>query len=206
MSYLYLHFLQSTFFCKAHSTVLHPVKTPTMWPPKEDFEDTKGVIRIHIEEEQTTQWLTRVMLIRWRGVLYPLKTSHPNIRQKKRFLRQYLLTFPEQHLSSPPVFSGVCVTRSLVLCVCFVDRCLSFCTFSFGHCAVCSSSIFWLPLWYLQTLLNCTKFSSKHVIFFCFFTSDREDDHHSYMYTPKWVYCWRLFWWQFWRKFFCIFV
>jgi hypothetical protein len=41
------------------------------------------------------------------------------------------------------------------LCVCFVDRCLSLCTFSFVHCVVCSSSIygFWLPLWYLQTLL-----------------------------------------------------
>ena len=53
------------------------------------------------------------------------------------------------------VFSGVRVTRFLVLCVCFVDGCLSFCTFSFGHCVVCSSSIygFWLPLWYLQTLL-----------------------------------------------------
>jgi hypothetical protein len=33
---------------------------------------------------------------------------------------------------TPPVFSGVRVTRSLVLYVCFVDRCLSFCTFSFG--------------------------------------------------------------------------
>jgi len=54
-----------------------------------------------------------------------------------------------------PVFSGVFVTRSLVLCVCFVDRCLSFCTFSFGHCVVCSSIYgFWLPLWYLQTLLE----------------------------------------------------
>ena len=64
-----------------------------------------------------------------------------------------LPTLPE-HLSSPLVFSGVRVTRSLVLCVCFVDRCLSICTFSFGHCVVCSSSIyiFWLPLWYLQTL------------------------------------------------------
>jgi hypothetical protein len=41
-----------------------------------------------------------------------------------------------------PVFSGVRVTRSLVLYVCFVDRCLSFCTFSFGHCVVCSSSIY----------------------------------------------------------------
>jgi len=29
------------------------------------------------------------------------------------------------------------------------------CPFSFGHCFVCSSSIygFWLPHWYLQTLL-----------------------------------------------------
>ena len=54
------------------------------------------------------------------------------------------------------VFSVVRVTRSLDLCVCFVDRCLSFCNFSFGHCVVCPSSIyrFWLPLLYLQTLLG----------------------------------------------------
>ena len=33
----------------------------------------------------------------------------------------------------------------------FVDHYLFFCTFSFGHCIVCSSSIYdlWLPLWYL---------------------------------------------------------
>jgi hypothetical protein len=70
-------------------------------------------------------------------------------------VEQELLTLPE-HLISPPVFSGVRVTRSLVLYVCFVDRCLSFCTFSFDHCVVCSSAIygFWLPLWYLQTLLK----------------------------------------------------
>ena len=70
-------------------------------------------------------------------------------------VEQELLILPE-HLSSPPVFSGVRVTRSLVLYVCFVDRCLSFCTFSFGHSVVCSCSIygFWLPLWYLQTLLD----------------------------------------------------
>ena len=68
-------------------------------------------------------------------------------------VEQELLTLPE-HLSSSLVFSGVRVTRSLVLYVCFVDHWLSFCTFSFGHCVVCSSSIygFWLPLWYLQTL------------------------------------------------------
>ena len=31
-----------------------------------------------------------------------------------------------EHLNSHPVFSGIRVTRSLVLCVCFVDRCLFF--------------------------------------------------------------------------------
>ena len=35
---------------------------------------------------------------------------------------QELYTLP-WHLSSPTVFSGVRVSRSLVLCVCFVDRC-----------------------------------------------------------------------------------
>ena len=43
-------------------------------------------------------------------------------------VEQELLTLLE-HLSLPPVFSGVCVIRSLVLCVCFVDRCLSFVLF-----------------------------------------------------------------------------
>jgi hypothetical protein len=78
-----------------------------------------------------------------------------NLARRVPLVEQERLTLPE-HMSSHPVFSGVRVTRALVLYVCFVDRCLSLCTFSFGHCVVCSSSIygFWLPLWYLQTLLS----------------------------------------------------
>ena len=73
-------------------------------------------------------------------------------------VEQGLLTLPEQ-LRSPQVFSQVRVTRSLALCVCFVDHCVSFCHLSFGHCVVCPSIYgFWLPLWYLQTLLTmCFK-------------------------------------------------
>jgi hypothetical protein len=58
-----------------------------------------------------------------------------------------------EHLSSFPVFSGV---WSLDWCICFVYHCLSFWTFSFGHCVVCSSLIYrlWIPLWYLQTFLS----------------------------------------------------
>ena len=69
-------------------------------------------------------------------------------------VEQELLTLPK-HLHSPPVFSEIPVTRSLVLYVYFVDSCFSFCTFSIDHCVVCPSSIygFWLLLWYLQTLL-----------------------------------------------------
>jgi hypothetical protein len=77
-------------------------------------------------------------------------------------VEQELPILPE-HLSSPRFLCGVRVTQSLVLCVCFVDRCLSFCTFSFDHCVVCSSSIngFWLLLWYLQTLLTLGKIFNK---------------------------------------------
>jgi hypothetical protein len=53
-------------------------------------------------------------------------------------------------------FNCVRVTRSLVLCGWFVDRCLSWCTFSFGQCVVYSSSIYGLcvPFWYLQNILT----------------------------------------------------
>jgi hypothetical protein len=44
-------------------------------------------------------------------------------------------------------FSWVRVTRSLALYICFVDCCLSFCTFSLGHCVVCSALIYGLPLY-----------------------------------------------------------
>jgi hypothetical protein len=80
---------------------------------------------------------------------------------------------PSEATDFTPVFSEVRVARSLVVCVCFVDRCLSFCPFSFGHCIVCPSITasdypfgifwplyclsfnygFWLPLWYLLAIV-----------------------------------------------------
>jgi hypothetical protein len=56
---------------------------------------------------------------------------------------------------SPQVFSVVHVTRSLVLCVCYVDYCLSFCPF-FGHCVVC---------WYPLVSSNFSYISSKYIYF-----------------------------------------
>ena len=59
-----------------------------------------------------------------------MKRRYSSFRKRWRasLVEQELLTLPE-HLSSPPVFSGACVTRSLVVCVCFAYRCLSFCPF-----------------------------------------------------------------------------
>jgi hypothetical protein len=82
------------------------------------------------------------------------------LRRRVPLVEQELPTLPE-HLSSSPVLSGVRVTRSLVLCVCFLNNCMSFCPFSFGHRVVCPFSIygFWLSLWYLQTLLRETLYT-----------------------------------------------
>jgi hypothetical protein len=57
-----------------------------------------------------------------------------------------------QHLSSPRFLVELAL---LDLYLYVYVLWIVICPFSFGHCVVCSSSIygFWLPLWYLQTLL-----------------------------------------------------
>ena len=56
------------------------------------------------------------------------------ITRRVPLVEQELLSLPE-HMNSTPVFSGVRVTRSLVLCACFVVS--LFVRFSFRHCVVC---------------------------------------------------------------------
>jgi hypothetical protein len=87
-------------------------------------------------------------------------------KTRKSAVEPELFTLPE-HLSSLPVFSGIRVTRSLVLCVCFVDRCLSFCTFSFGHCVVCSSSIYGLHVSILPLFLRSVN--DIDLFYLCFY-------------------------------------
>ena len=67
-------------------------------------------------------------------------------------VQQELPTLPD-NMSSLQSFSGIRVTRSLVLCVCIVDRCLSYFPFYY---VICPSLIygFRLLLWYLLTLLS----------------------------------------------------
>jgi hypothetical protein len=53
-------------------------------------------------------------------------------------LNMWLVTYWDHSIYSPPVSSGVRVNRYEVVCVCFVDRCLSVCSLFFvSHCVVC---------------------------------------------------------------------
>ena len=68
-----------------------------------------------------TSWSVRSMFIwYWRELYNRIIIGFvTRLARRVQLMEQELLTLPE-HLSSRPVFSGVRVTRSLVLCVCFV--------------------------------------------------------------------------------------
>ena len=89
---------------------------------------------------------------------------HLHVPRWVPLVQQELPTLPE-HLSLPPVLSRVRVTRSLDLSVGFVDRCLSFCTFSY-HCVVCSSSIygFRLPFGIFKLYFHMSPHAEKETI------------------------------------------
>jgi hypothetical protein len=65
----------------------------------------------------------------------------------------------EQRVWLSPTMLPTIVTRSLVLCVCFVNLCLFFCHLSFVHCVVCHSSIygFWLHIGIFKLFLERDK-------------------------------------------------
>jgi hypothetical protein len=66
------------------------------------------------------------------------------------------------YLSSPPIFTGVRITRSLVLCVmfcCFVDRCFSFVLFLLS--IVLSVRLLFVDSDYLP-LVSSSSFFSNH--------------------------------------------
>jgi hypothetical protein len=99
---------------------IHGISNPltmVFWPPiyllirNEGGQNTMGV--------QYTIW-HQSFLHSWTITGFVIRLTRVSLVKQEQF------TFLE-HPSSVPVFCGVCVTRSLVLCVCFVDHCLSFC-------------------------------------------------------------------------------
>ena len=90
----------------------------------------RGNQNLYIEEEQTTQWPKE-------------KVQTTIFSFMCMFCRSLFVLF----LLTTLLYV---LLRSLVICVCFVDRCLSFSPFSSGHCVAGPSSIL-ITLWYLHS-------------------------------------------------------
>ena len=85
----------------------------------------------------------------------PINEFVTRLTRRIPLVEQKLLALPE-YMTSPPVFSGVRVTRSSVVCVCFVDRCLPFCP-CFVWYMCCLSFFYLLILKSSHTCYNVSK-------------------------------------------------
>ena len=94
-----------------------------------------------------------------------------------------------RHLISHPAFGRVRVTRSLVLCVCFVDRCLSLCPFFFWPLCCLSFFDLRIPITLLvssNTPLDCIVWLKRRGIDSTF--GQARNQHVSYYTTDElWV-------------------
>ena len=88
---------------------------------------------------------------------FPYSRLITRLTRRVPLVEQELHTLPV-YLSSPPVFSGVRVTRSLDLYVCFVDHCLSF------FWPLCC--LFFFDIRFLIAPLVSSNFSSKDSLIF----------------------------------------
>ena len=95
-------------------------------PGSEQAQNSKQIVVYIPFVVSTSRSFTLLKLITW--FVNRLPRWVPLVEQE-------LLTLPV-HLSSLPIFSGVRNTRSLVLCVCFVDRCLSFLSLLWPLCCL----------------------------------------------------------------------
>ena len=68
-----------------------------------------------------------------------------------------------EHVSSPPVFNGVRVIRSLVSCVCFVDRCLSFFLLAIVLSVLLRFTDYDYPFGILKLFLNKISILSSYI-------------------------------------------
>jgi hypothetical protein len=166
--------LTSDGFCRLPASLLF-----VMWFLL--YSDYSGAVSWSLSNEVSRSAHKRVFhLSRWRSWKHPTSSEFFMLP----LVEQELLTHPE-HPSSPQVFSGFRVTRSFVLCVYFVDRCLSFCTIvlsvllrltdhdyhlvsSNSSWLYCRPLLFWLLVFKkrdLGLLTDSFKFNNKNTIF-----------------------------------------
>ena len=96
---------------------------------------------------------TRPQCIAYRCIIINSHQSRP----ENVYLTRRVSLVEQEHLSSPPVFSGVRVTRSLVLCVCFFKSLFVLFLLAIVLSFFLRYTDSHYPFWYLQTLLNFVK-------------------------------------------------
>ena len=86
----------------------------------------------------------------------------------------------------------------------FVDRCLSFCSFSFGHSRSSIKLFIWLPIWYFQTHFS-QQLSSKYVTLLqslTFYSKKYVTKYFMFVFIHTWrsvfwlVHTWRSVFWH----------
>jgi hypothetical protein len=120
-----------------------------------------GDIRMNTTVDRLYKYTVKIHII----LLFPnsclITGIVTRLTRRMPVVEKELLTLPE-HLSSPPVFNGVHVTRSLVLCVCFVDLFVLLSFFFWPLCYICSSIYgFWLPPFGIFKLFLVIKWKIK---------------------------------------------
>ena len=142
--------------------MIHVYRAPYPWyfhPLPISWLEMRGSkyhgVQFTIQGSQYTIWHWS-LLHSWTitGFVIRLTRRVPPVEQEQ-------LIFLDQP-SSVQVFSGVCVTRALVLCVCFVDHCLSFFAIVLSVLRF-TDSYYPFRLWYLETLLkkSCYSFPNR---------------------------------------------
>jgi hypothetical protein len=117
----------------------------------------------------------------WQYKHVDLLKLNNEISELVSLVEQELLNISE-HLSSPPIHSGVRVTGSLVLFVCFVDRCLSFCPFAFVLIFEIIFLIFYCSKCHFKNKLNLFLPKRRTKLFHCkILVCLREERLHIYL-------------------------
>jgi hypothetical protein len=100
-----------------------------LWPGKIKKQINADLLDYEISDKGEKSLERHMKNAQFQGMPSKIYAHFTNNGVRNDNYTNVLKRYCPEHLSSPPVFSGVCFTGSFALYVCFVDRCLSFCTF-----------------------------------------------------------------------------
>jgi len=133
------------------------------------IRSTKGITIFHLNWLNTEKGGSQHITLEIQFLSWDMNT---NVGRLNQLMWSYFFpSWPVHRVRNYLIYMALCFCSIITSnankesCVFYYVDYLSFCTFSFGRCVICSSSIygFWLPLWYLHTLLDVCFVSSTDV-------------------------------------------